>query len=536
MKIKPLPIISALFLVVAMTIQFFVSYRREKKNVETLIENRMELAEKKFLYELYDMYEAADEISHFFPEFSKDGEELFGMLTTVLRRFPNLYCCYVSFLPECTPERGKRYAPCAFRVKGDSIVVYDYGNKVDYLQRDWYKGALQSDEKGYWSSPYNDADHAAPVFTYSRKVYDERDSLVAVAGADYTLAWTERLLEEIKPYDDAVCQLFSTKGTLIVESDAEGMEGKIVMERTLAPTNMRLVIGVPKSRVFKAVHSISLLTLGVLLAGITIAGWLIRRIWRDQKEYDRVEMNNQLMEQELHIASRMQESILRHDFPNDEAIEVSATLIPMHEVGGDLYDFYRKGEDFYFIIGDVSGKGVPATMFMSAAVNLFRSSVRKQESPKAIVEEMNAVLSDNNPSFTFITAFVGKLHIPSGQLLYCNAGHNEPLVCRQDGTDIIPDSLSVLPNIPLGFDGDYSFVEQELLLDGDAELILYTDGITEARNGGREMFGKQRLLEAVSRGEHPVEAVKRFMGSAPQADDLTLMTILRKKSLMIHNS
>ena len=95
---------------------------------------------------------------------------------------------------------------------------------------------------------------------------------------------------------------------------------------------------------------------------------------------------------------------------------MSADLLPMKEVGGDLYDYFRKGEDLFFIIGDVSGKGVPAAMFMSATVNLFRSAVRRLQSPKAIMEEINSVLSDNNPSMMFVTAFIGRLNVPTGEM------------------------------------------------------------------------------------------------------------------------
>ena len=162
----------------------------------------------------------------------------------------------------------------------------------------------------------------------------------------------------------------------------------------------------------------------------------------------------------------------------------------MREVGGDLYDFHREQDELWFIIGDVSGKGVPAAMFMSAAVNLFRAAGVRANSPKEIMQEMNAVLSENNPSFTFVTAFIGCLHIPTGKLLYCNAGHCAPIVKRLAPSGLVRgERLEVEPNIPLGYDGKYQFVEQGCMLGQGETLVLYTDGVTEARNSAREMLG-----------------------------------------------
>ena len=199
----------------------------------------------------------------------------------------------------------------------------------------------------------------------------------------------------------------------------------------------------------------------------------------------------------------------------------------MREVGGDLYDFHREGDSLWFIIGDVSGKGVPAAMFMSATVNLFRAAGKRALSPKEIMTEMNTVLSENNPSLTFVTAFIGRLHIPSGQLLYCNAGHCEPLVRGGKGKEV--RFLECVPNIPLGYDGNYEFVEQGCMLGEGETVVLYTDGVTEARNSERKMLGKRHWAEMVAQGGDLMEQVKAYILHAEPTDDITLMTI-RKAS------
>ena len=552
MNRKSLPIVCAVFLVIAMTVQFFVSYQREKSDLMQQMEYKMESAQKSFIFEIYDMHEAADEISHFFPEFDGNLNQLYALLETVLGHYPSLYCCYVTLPPESSPRWGRWSCPTAFRVTKDSIITYDAKETILYDERDWYIGALNSNDEGYWSLPYNDGTHADPVFTYSQKVYDSHGRLVGVAGADYTLAWTAQLLEEIKPYDDAVCELFSSDGTLIVGCGhtTKHIHDRIVFEKVLSPTNMRLVITVPKCHIRNGIAGISLITLAVLLAGLLTIGLLLRHIRKEHDAFVRIETTNKLMEKEMQIAHDIQMGILKDASLQDgvsayrgedaslQDVQLEAKLLPMREVGGDLYDFYREGDKLWFIIGDVSGKGVPAAMFMSAAVNLFRAAGAHSDSPKQIMEKMNVVLSENNPSLTFVTAFIGCLHVPTGELLYCNAGHCQPLVVSS--SSLVVRELEMEPNIPLGFDGKYRFVEQGCMLGEGETLVLYTDGITEARNAKREMLGISRWSLVVSRWASEAKSqepraksllgeVKAFIGSAEQTDDITLMTI-RKTS------
>ena len=172
-------------------------------------------------------------------------------------------------------------------------------------------------------------------------------------------------------------------------------------------------------------------------------------------------------------------------------------------------------------------------MFMSAAVNLFRAARVRANSPKEIMEEMNAVLSENNPSLTFVTAFIGRLHIPTGQLTYCNAGHCAPLIV--ESLKLKVESLPIEPNIPLGYNGTFRFVEQGTMLGEGETLVLYTDGVTEARNSAREMLGMKRWIELTVNGlkgervnglvEGLLGEVKTFIGSSEPTDDITLMTI-----------
>lgn len=544
MRMKYLPIASAVFLVIAMTIQFVLSYQRNKADIKDRINYKMELAQKDVTFELYDMVDAVSEIASYLPRNGKDTVALYNHIETVLWRFPYLYSCYFCYTPNYFPDQGKHYAVCAFRASQDSIISYHLETKFDYFERDWYKGAMLSDDKGFWSESYTDYDTDSLVSTYSVKAYDDDDNIIGVAGADFTLSWAKQVLLEARPYEDAECQLYGPGGTLIVQTgEADNWDKMIVSEKALSPAEMMLVIAVPNHHIWDGMIRVSLITFIVLVIGILVAGLLIRRLWQDQTEYVRAETENKVLEKELRIASSIQKGILRigerekvkvEDRWSD--IEVQAALEPMREIGGDLYDFYRKEDDFYFIIGDVSGKSVPAAMFMSATVNLFRSTVRRLQSPKSIMEDINAVLSDNNPSLMFVTAFIGRLHITTGEVLYCNAGHLPPIVIKNQKSDNENSTreIDVIPNIPLGYKGTFRFEEQGTMLGKNETLLLYTDGITEARNEKREMLGVQRWRKMAAEtiplaGSDSINAIRkacvRYIGRAEQTDDMTIMTI-----------
>lgn len=350
------------------------------------------------------------------------------------------------------------------------------------------------------------------LFTHSDNMIDKNGKLVCVVGIDFSIAWMQELVEEFKPFDDAICLIYSTDGKFITASEnmtgqdpAKMLEnGWIVSRKKLETIDIEMVLAVPQWHVLKKIIWSSLWSLLVLISGILVIGIFIRRMLHDQKENARLETEKEVVAHEMQIAHDIQMGILRYDFPQEQDMMVHADLLPVREVGGDLYDFCRKGDELWFIIGDVSGKGVPAALFMSAAVNLFRSSLGHLTSPKAIMEEMNAVLSDNNPSVTFVTTFIGCLNIPSGHLAFCNAGHLPPLVKSADGN---VRALNMDRNFPLGFDGNFNYIEDSCQLDEDETLVLYTDGVTEAENAAEEMMGSRRWIEIVSQNDELLNSI-----------------------------
>ena len=238
------------------------------------------------------------------------------------------------------------------------------------------------------------------------------------------------------------------------------------------------------------------------------------------------------MMSELNVAHSIQMSMLPKTFPafpDRKDLDLYAALVPAKAVGGDLYDFFIRDEKLFFCIGDVSGKGVPASLVMAVSRTLFRNIAAHTSEPNHIVETMNKNICEGNDECMFVTLFVGVLDLVTGHLHYCNAGHDAPYV--QDA--LLPcDS-----NLPVGVAADLTFSEQETVLAPDMTLFLYTDGLTEAENGIHELFGKQRIDEVLATFEgSPQElieamtaAVHQFVGDTEQSDDLTMLAFRIRK-------
>lgn len=549
-RFKYIHILAALFLLLGMGVQSYVSYSRALFRLQEKMDLEMQIAQEKLRFELFDALDASSQIAEKVKKCLEHPDELYDKTSELLNRYPNFYSCYVVFPPYYYPEEGKWFGLTSYRTK-DSIISRPFGNaEHDYFEREWYKGAVQSTE-GYWSTPYRDDDFDEPIYTYSKVMRDEEGKLICVIGIDFSLNWIHNLLEHFKPFEEAVFMLYGSNGTLLAMSNGAPANGFgnswIITSKTLQPINIKMVTAVPKRHIIQSLRLGTLLPFGVFVLGILVVGLLIRRITRDEQVNARLETEKKVLSHELEIAHDIQMGILKDTNEKQKAqgngdIELQTLLVPMREVGGDLFDFHREGDELWFIIGDVSGKGIPAAIFMSAAVNLFRAAGVRATSPKEIMEEMNAILSENNPSLTFVTAFIGCLHIPTGELLFCNAGHCAPLikhklsaVNQHSAVSIQPSEvrcLQIEPNIPLGYDGRYCFVEQGCMLGEGDTLVLYTDGVTEARNERREMLGLKRWSDIVAKNEDLPNAIKHFIGQADPTDDITLMTICKKSPVL----
>ena len=243
------------------------------------------------------------------------------------------------------------------------------------------------------------------------------------------------------------------------------------------------------------------------------------------------------IESELKVAHEIQMSMLPKTFPpfpERSDIDIYGLLTPAKAVGGDLFDFYIQDDTLFFCIGDVSGKGVPASMFMAVTRSLFRNVSHRIKEPHLVCNAINESMSQGNEMYMFVTLFVGVLNLKTGLLRYCNAGHNPPLLIGQD--------VSLLPcesNTAIGLFPEMEFVEQEVTLEPQTTLFLFTDGLNEAQDSQYAQFGDDRIMSVAEAWHRDGqvktetlitkmgEAVHAFVGDAEQSDDLTMLAITR---------
>lgn len=242
------------------------------------------------------------------------------------------------------------------------------------------------------------------------------------------------------------------------------------------------------------------------------------------------------IESELRIAREIQMGMIPKifpPFPNLSQIDLYAMLEPAKEVGGDLYDFFMIDENHLcFAIGDVSGKGVPASLFMAVTRTLLRSAAPNQISPAHIVNVLNKALSSGNESNMFVTFFLGIINTDNGLIKYANAGHNPPVLIRTGG---IVEFLPITKDIPIGLFEEFNYNEKELTLKPNDKLFLYTDGITEAEDINQDLYSEKRLMNCLSiyLREHPKGLIQQVamdvavhVGDNMQSDDITMLSII----------
>ena len=245
--------------------------------------------------------------------------------------------------------------------------------------------------------------------------------------------------------------------------------------------------------------------------------------------YDQLEETTQAkerIESELRIARNIQMSMVPNTFPTREGLDMYASMTPAREVGGDLYGYVMIDDELYFCVGDVSGKGVPASLFMAQAIRLFRAMAKQRRKPCDIATRLNNELSENNDNGMFVTMFIGEADLTTGHLYYCNAGHNPPLL---DG-----EFIDVESNAPIGLWPELDYVGEELDNISGKMLFIYTDGLNEAENLAQEQYGDDQLQQMLQQmkaytAKQIIDAfsqsVESHRNGAEPNDDLTMLAI-----------
>lgn len=258
----------------------------------------------------------------------------------------------------------------------------------------------------------------------------------------------------------------------------------------------------------------------------------IKYIKEMQQEHTQLES----LKGDLAIAREIQQAILPRIFPPfpeiADKVELAASMKAAKDVGGDFYDFFRIDDNrIGLVMADVSGKGIPAAIFMAVSRTLLRATALRGESPAACITYTNKLLEKESVSSMFVTIFYGIFDINTGELTYCNAGHNPPYIIRNNGKiEVFP-----VPDNPIaGFFDELEFTEDIIRIEKNETLVLFTDGVNEAMSTSFEEFGDERFVATLEKSgsdncqqiiDNIHSSLSEFVGEAEQSDDITLLVL-----------
>lgn len=533
------------------------------RTVEKLIEREMNAIYLCIRNKLAKVEVTVDNMAWVVADDLEDPDWMFSITRRLVVNNPSILGCMVTFVPDYFPQKGHWFEPYAVRRADGTIETMQLGSaEHDYTKTDFYTETIAKNE-GHWCEPYMDKDGArAMVTTYSVPVKDDKGRTVGVVGADIALDWLEEVVEEGKFYKSTQRFIVTDKGNLLagkdsrlfqmvqqmvrddedkmgfeIMTDERGDERHVYFHPVGGNTNWILVSVQNDKEVFSKLGKIRATLLLPVLAGLILIGFIVWRTSRNLERLRKVNKEKERIGGELRVASEIQQSMLPHSHIEHADVDIFGSLVPAREVGGDLYDYYIRDEKLLFCIGDVSGKGAPSAMVMGVMHSLFRAFSAHENNPARMMQAINEISCQGNEKNIFVTMFIGVLDLPTGRLRYCDAGHDAPIVLSEElrvKSEEFAAALEVVPHLPLGVFEDVNYGMQETVLEPGSTLFLYTDGLTEARNAERKLFGLKRLEEVLG-GDCPIQPrelietitmrVHEFVGDAQQSDDLTMLAI-----------
>lgn len=571
----------AIFIEFAGAIQYYFTHEAISKEVRNLAQKELEVIDATVQGHLDEVEMAVKAMALRVEGHLDSPESINEILKDMLAACPSIVNCAVTFIPNYYPEHGRWHEPLATRNDDGSIdIIQAGGPEHDYFELPFYKTTMACDSD-YWSEPYwNTAGHQMMVASYSKVIKDKQSKTVALLCADVPLDWLEQIANSRHIYPSSYIMMLSREGRLIVypvdkskllnqrvheihdgrhktadEMNQRMMAGESGEMEVITPKgDKRLVYFAPvgsdvgwsiavicnKKEVYSDLRNLQLLILLIALLGMASMAYIIWRLARNQLRLQEINAANERISSELRVASNIQQGMLPKTyppFPLRKDIDIYASLTPAKEVGGDLYDYYIRDEKLYFCIGDVSGKGVPASLVMAVVRSLFHSITAHESRPAQVVSIMNRTGCHSNEQLMFVTCFLGILDLPTGRLRYCNAGHDAPVLINDDKSVL----LDVVPNFPLGIDESFQYIAQEIIIEPGTTLFLYTDGLTEAMDINNKQFTSKRMTDVIEKArqmhktgatqlvEQMSTAVKDFVQTAEPSDDLAMMAIHYKK-------
>jgi len=477
-------------------------------------------------------------------------DSVFPAMVRLIDNNPHVEGGFVAFTPYYYPSKGRLFEPYAAK-QGDGTyrVVQLGGPDHDYTQNDEYIWIMDH-QAPCWSDPYQYGPDSVSFTTYSYPIFDAGGEIVAICGLDVNLSWLGDTLNSHQFFPSSFCLLLTPEGELVAGPPGErfspeeinnvvsfvnqglpesALPGLTVLQTTLGKDPYWKLVQVYSTKeLFAKMHQQRRQQFILVVLCLAVLAFVINRFSRNERKLLVTSAEKARMSGELDVARKIQQEMLPKSFPSF----VYGSLEPALEVGGDLIDFYTRDGKLFFCIGDVSGKGVPSAMLMSVAHSLFRILSQKIDSPSKILDYMNKELGRGNDSNMFMTFFLGCLDLYSGELRFSNAGHDKPYVITRDIT-LLPSKA----NLPLAVFPNTQYEEQTCTLAPGTLLLLYTDGLTEAKNMERQAFGRPRIQAVLEKfltsADQSLfklvstlsEEAHAFAGAAPQSDDLTMLAL-----------
>ena len=510
-----------------------------------------------------------------------DPDKISAQVESIVRKSKSVIRCGLLYQPDYFPDKNRCFGLYAYEDPDGSIFVGRIDSTYSvYPEKAWFIRGLARDTAS-WSEVYYEhtvspnTTHPRQVITYSMPVHNEKGRVAAMLCSDLSLEFLrEKMMDnmlEINKINEqgharhSYIFVIDHHGTYIVHPDEKrilntnffeeseqtssridddvmnrmmkGEPGSAMVEidgvpswmyyQTVKHMDWVIAIVVPQEVIFHKGRMLNGLIALIVLLGILIIYLICRRMISNITTP--VTVQKATLERELKIANGIQMAMLPKTFPpypERTDIDIYASETPARDVGGDLYDYYLRDNRLFFCIGDVSGKGMPAALLMAVMRAMFRSETRRAESAAALVDTMNRNLSEEYTGGYFVTMFVGILDLTTGQLDYCNAGHEAPIIAGQP--------LAIKPNLPVGALPDWEYEGQQTQLKSGDMMFIYTDGLSEAENHSGQLFGRKQVLQLVKAHcndtaqqlvETMEDEVKRHTGDAPQSDDITLLAI-----------
>lgn len=536
-------LVAAIALEVISCVQYFTSRSAIRHEAVLRAESELRKAELEIEKHTIEMEMAAKTLATLAEKDVDNPKAIFAATRLVVSTLANTSIA-VAYVPDYFPKMGRYFEACSSRISEDSIYTRQIGNaEHDYTLMEWYQNGFVHDSC-WWSEPYlDDSGSRTFVVSCSHPVRNKQGEVVAVVCIDLSLDYLQQVSEYLQIYPQSHYSIVSGKGVEIVPppDTVPGLKYQIYDEEIDA-TGWKISIIIPEDVIFADLNRIGKIVGLLMIVGLALLLFIVIRSGKATQRLMAYNAQKERMLNELEISQKIQRAMLPKQFPpfiDRPDLNIYGLVRPAKEIGGDLYDFYVRHDKLFFCIGDVSGKGIPASLVMAMTRSLFRSISIHEEHPERIIDLMNRALSEQNEQNMFVTLFLGVLDMKTGELAYCNAGHNAPMVVesreiRAESQESRVKSLEVLPNLPIGIYGEFAYKAQHTQLRAGDTLFLYTDGLNEAENAAHAQYGDQRMTAALSMtfGMRPYEIVRAmeasvaaFVQEAEQSDDLTMMAI-----------